>query len=241
MIYKKEFELAKKIAVEVGNYLNLQTIKKIDSNLGKDIKLELDKKSEKMIIDAICDGFDYPILSEEAGLTKDIEEGSLYWIVDPIDGTLNFSRDNPVCCISIALWIKNEPIFGVVYDFNRDELFCGYVNAGAWLNNKQIQNKNKVSKSQSILATGFPIYMNNDENTIREFIQQVQEYKKIRIIGSAALSLAYVSCGRFDAYIENNIKLWDIAAGVAINRAIGHSYQIEYLNEFEVNLKLGVI
>jgi len=241
MTYIKEFELAKNIALEVGRFLNSQTIKKIDSQEGKDIKLELDKKSEEIIISSLSKDFDYPILSEEIGLTKDIEKDKLYWIVDPIDGTLNFSRNNPTSCISIALWINKKPIFGVINDFNRKEFFSGYVGLGAWLNDTKLKQQEKKEKSQAILATGFPTYMSDDEDTLKSFISKVQEYKKIRMIGSAALSVAYVACGRFDIYIENNIKLWDIAAGVAINKAINNKYEIEYLEKFGTNTKVGLI
>ena len=241
MEYKQEFELAKKVACEVGEFLNSQTDKYIESEIGKDIKLELDKKSEKKIITILISEFDYSILSEEIGLTKKLQENEPYWIIDPIDGTLNFSRDNPTCCISIALWIDKNPIFGVIYDFNRDELFSGYVGVGSWLNGELLKQRSPKSKSQSILATGFPTYMNDDYETIKAFIYQVQEYKKIRMIGSAALSLAYVACGRFDAYLENGIKLWDVAAGIAINKAIINKYSIEYLDDFGTNTRTGIL
>jgi myo-inositol-1(or 4)-monophosphatase len=241
MNYKKEFELAKKVALDVGEYLNSKTDKKIESQIGKDIKLELDKKSEKMIINTLTKEFEYSILSEEIGLTKELVKEEAYWIIDPIDGTLNFSRDNPTCCISIALWIDKEPVFGVIYDFNRGELFSGYVGVGAWLNDAQLLPQNKKEKSQSILATGFPTYMSDDEATLKSFIFKIQEYKKIRMIGSAALSLAYVACGRFDTYMEKDIKLWDVAAGLAINKAIDNKCEMEFLDKFGTNTKVGNI
>ena len=241
MIYQNEFKLAKKIIIEVGTYLSSQTIKKIDSQIGKDIKLELDRKTEDLIINNLTKYFTYPILSEEIGLTKKIENDKPYWIIDPIDGSLNFSRGNPTCCISIALWINKNPIFGIIYDFNRKELFSGYVNIGAWLNNIPLKQKEKKEKSQSILATGLSTYMSYDEKTLKNFILQIQEYKKIRMIGSAALSLAYVACERFDSYMENNIKLWDVAAGIAINASINNTYEIEYLDNYNTNTKVGIL
>lgn len=239
MKYQKEFELAKKIALDVGDFLKCQTDKKVDSQIGKDIKLELDKKSEEMIISSLVNEFDYAILSEETGLIKDIKSNEPFWIIDPIDGTLNFSRNNPTSCISIAFWIDKEPIFGVIYDFNRDELFSGYVGSGAWLNNTTLRQQNHKEKSQSILATGFPTYMNDDDETLKNFMSQIQEYKKIRMIGSAALSLAYVASEKFDTYMEENIKLWDIAAGVAINKALNNNIEIIYLNDYLTNTKVG--
>ncbi|MFH0259613.1 inositol monophosphatase family protein [Vibrio barjaei] len=235
MKYLREFELAKRLAIDVGIFLNNQVHKRIDSEVGKDIKLELDRIAEEMIIDAISLEFDNPILSEEIGLTRKNKPNEEYWVIDPIDGTLNFSRDNPLCCISIALWVEKEPIFGVIYDFNREELFSGYIGSGAWLNDTKLEPKNKKEKSQSILATGFPTYMNDDEETLKSFISNIQEYKKIRMMGSAALSLAYVASGRFDSYIENNIKLWDVAAGIAINKALNNKVNIMYLQDYSTN------
>ena len=238
MKYQKEFEAAKNIALKVGNFLSSQTVKKINSEEGKDIKLELDIESEKNITSILTNDFNYAVLGEEKGLTRELVKNEPYWIVDPIDGTLNFSRDNPACCISIAFWKNKDPIFGVIYDFNRDELFYGYVEVGAWLNKEKLKPHKIKKKKQSILATGFPNNMTNDENSLKKFILQVQEYKKVRIIGSAALSLAYVSCGRFDAYMENNIKFWDVAAGIAINKVMNNKYEIEYLENYETNTKV---
>ncbi|MGB7401715.1 MAG: inositol monophosphatase family protein [Arcobacter sp.] len=240
MNYKQEFELAKKIALQVGNFLNSQTTKKIDSEVGKDIKLELDKKSEEIIIKTLTQAFDYPILSEETGLTKKLEKAKPYWIIDPIDGTLNYSRNNPTSCISIALWINKEPIFGIIYDFNRNELFSGYVDIGVWLNNIELKKQKQKDKSNTILATGFSTYMNDDEATLKDFISKIKEYKKIRMIGSAALSLAYVASGRFDAYFEEDIKIWDVAAGIAINKALDNKIHIIYLDNYKTITSVGL-
>lgn len=239
MKYLKEFEAAKNISIEAGNFLVCQVDKIIESEVGKDIKLELDRTTEKLIIDAISTKFDYPILSEEIGLTKENKINEAFWIIDPIDGTLNFSRDTPLCCVSIALWVDDAPIFGVIYDFNRKELFTGYVGIGAWVNNVDLKLRKRKERSQSILATGFPTYMNTDDKVLKSFISNIQEYKKIRMIGSAALSLAYVACGRFDLYMENDIKLWDVAAGVAINKALGNEISIEHLKHFNTNTFVG--
>lgn len=146
MNFNNEFDLAKKTALEVGEFLKSQTVKKIISQDGKDIKLELDKKSEEIIFEKLTKNFDYPVLSEETGLTRKIEHDKPYWIVDPIDGTLNFSRNNPTSCISIALWKNKDPIIGVIYDFNRHELFSGYVRVGAWLNKTKLKPQKKKNK-----------------------------------------------------------------------------------------------
>ena len=239
-MYSEEFKAAMLIAKKVGDFLNQQTEKEIISQAGKDIKLRLDREAEKLILDGIKEHYNYPVLSEEAGLSQTIIQDKPYWIVDPIDGSMNFSRGNPSACISIALYKSEEPVFGVIYDFARDELFSGYVGKGAWLNDEPISASGVQEKSQAILATGFPIYMSDDEDTLKDFIIKVQEYKKIRMIGSAALSLAYVACGRFDAYMEKDIKLWDVAAGIAINKANKNQLKIDILDDFTTSTNVGV-
>lgn len=237
-MYTREFEFAKNVALNVGTFLSQQKVKRIDSLYGKDIKLELDRISEDKIIKALDKNFDYAILGEESGLTKRLLENQPYWIIDPIDGTMNFSRNNSCSCISIALFKDFDPVFGIIYDFNRNELFSGLVGAGAWLNAEIIEPSTNKEKSQAILATGFPISMSDDETILKRYILKMQTYKKIRMIGSAALSLAYVACGRFDAYMEDSIKLWDIAAGIAINKAVGNNIEINYLNDYLVDVNV---
>ena len=236
MIYIEEFELAKRIIIEVGSFLLLQEEINIESEECKDIKLELDRISEKKIVEGLKN-FGYNILSEEMGLLD--YNSNMIWIIDPIDGTLNYSRGNPSNCISIALYNNSKPLFGLIYDFNRNELFSGYVGVGAWINDKKIINSDKKVIAQSILATGFPTYFEHDKIFLEQFISKVQNYKKIRMIGSAALSLAYVACNRFDTYIEQNIKLWDVAAGIAINTALRKEIQIIEKDNYLLDVNVG--
>jgi myo-inositol-1(or 4)-monophosphatase len=141
--------------------------------------------------------------------------------VDPLDGSLNFSRDIPLFCISIALWKEMRPLLGVVYDCNHDEMFTGLVSEGAWLNGTPIQVTNTVKKSEAVLCTGFPVSTDFSENALLTFVRSIQAYKKVRLLGSAALSLAYVASGRADIYNENDIAIWDVAAGISIVEAAG--------------------
>ena len=214
--------------MQAAKYLLKLRDKKVNFNEGKDIKLQADIESEKIIINILQEKFDYPILTEEMGGIGDICTNKKRWIVDPIDGTLNFSRDLPICCISIALYEGTEPIMGVIYDFNRREMFCGVVGIGAWLNNKPIRLSNIADRTKAIIATGFPVYMEHNEATLLEFVSFVREFKKVRLLGSAALSLAYVACGRVDVYYENEIKIWDVAAGIAIVKSLGGYVRIDH-------------
>lgn len=234
-MFEAELALAKKIAFKVGSLLKNSTEKNIISQYGKDIKLELDVRIEALIKKEITLSSSNPILGEESGLEGELSEDGFLWIIDPIDGTMNFSRDIPAACVSIALWKGNEPILGVIYDFYRDELFSAVVG------NTPRLSINQKDKSQALLATGFPTYMKNDDSTLEHFIKCVQEYKKIRMIGSAALSLAYVSCGRFDAYMENSIKLWDVAAGIALCRAAGIETKYSFIDSnYTMNVYCGI-
>ena len=239
MSHKEEFNEAKKIAVTVGDYLFKQQNKKVESSLGRDIKLDLDKEAESQIISYLDSKFDHCFLSEEAGYIGEARFDKPYWIIDPIDGTANYSRDIPFACVSIALWKEKSPILGVVYDFYRKELFSGLVGSGAWLNNEKLNDHKKVALSSAVLATGFPTYMQFTDESLLNFIELVKNYKKIRMIGSAALSLSYVACGRVDTYIEKNIKIWDIAAGVAINEAIKGNIEINFMNQDTTFTKVG--
>ena len=238
--YQSEYELGKSIARETGMMLRQQVRKKIDSQEKRDIKLKLDRDAETLIIDRIRAHSDYTILSEESGLSGKLDEKEPYWIVDPIDGTMNFSRDFPFACVSIAFWKSHEPIFGVVYDFYRDELFSGMIGEGAFLNGVSTKPSGVTEKSQAIVATGISTYMELDNPLIKKFTELVFSYKKIRMIGSAALSLCYIATGRVDSYFEENIKIWDIAAGIAICKSVSVPVQIAYKENFNTTTKVGI-
>lgn len=189
---------------------------------GRDIKLALDRESEELIVALLSKGADFPILSEEMGKTWEPEAFPDYhWIVDPLDGTLNYWKNVPLNCVSIGLWRGNLPILGVIYDFNREELFSGIVGKGAWINGLPMQVGEVLVPGKAVLCTGFPVSTDFSDTAIRQFISFVRDYKKIRLLGTAALSLAYVASGRIDAYCERDIKIWDVAAGIAIVEAAG--------------------
>ena len=158
-----------------------------------------------------------------------VDYTSHYWIVDPLDGSLNLHHSIPLSCVSIALWKRQAPVMGIVYDFNHNDLFIGAAEQvegicdkkGAWLNGNPIKTSPVKESNSGILSTGFPSWRSYDENSLKKFVQRIQEWKKIRLIGSAALSLAWVACGKFDAYIEEDIRIWDVAAGLALVKAAG--------------------
>jgi myo-inositol-1(or 4)-monophosphatase len=222
-------KMAKEISKEAGGEIidNISNAREPYSSEGKDVKVRGDLISETIILKQLQRCSTLPVLSEEKGKIGDFGSEQPYWIVDPLDGSLNFSRGLPLCCISIALWQKKSPLLGVIYDFNRNELFSGIVGQGAWLNEQSIQVSTVKEKKNAVLTTGFPIRTDFSKEGILKFTNDIQQYKKVRLLGTAALSLAYVACGRVDAYHEQYIMLWDIAAGCAILQAAGGRFEIK--------------
>lgn len=221
-----ERDIAVEIARKTGEMLTSQASREVDSSVGKDIKIAADKEAHKMIKEFIESCSETPVLSEEDAESHDFTRESM-WVVDPLDGSLNYARGFPVSAVSIGLVKEGRPVLGVVYDFNRDEMFVGVLGEGATLNGLPISVSSTDEKGKAVMMTGFPSYTNYNDEALRDYIANVQTYKKIRNIGSAALSLAYVACGRADAYYEKDIRIWDVAAGLALVECAGGSYTKE--------------
>lgn len=189
-----------------------------------DVKLQADRDAEDRIVDVLTAGSSIPIIAEErAGDTAPQSAGGLSWIVDPLDGTFNYLRGIPFCCVSVALWKDDQPVVGVVYDFDRDEMFSSIVGEGAWVNGVPLRVRN-VPPDRAVLCTGFPAATDFAPEALARLVTQIATFRKVRLIGSAALSLAYVAAGRADAYFERDIRVWDVAAGLALVRAAGGEF-----------------
>lgn len=223
---KKSLSIAREAALLAGKFLMKNKNRKINKEVGRDIKIAADVESEKIVISFLKAHSDFPILSEEAGLIGDDNDGFM-WIVDPLDGTFNYTRGIPFCCVSIGLWHGEEPVLGVVNDFNRSELFSGIVWEGAWLNGRKIKVSTSDKKEKAVLSTGFPVNTDFSSQGISRFIDNVRSYKKTRLFGSAALSIAYVASGRTDVYQEGDIMLWDIGGGIPVLLGAGGSLDIK--------------
>lgn len=231
--------IAEAAALEAGAYLldSAGSKAKVNLEAGRDIKLGADVKSESIIVEHLNKETDFSILSEENGQIKR-NDTKFTWIVDPLDGSLNYSRGIPLCCVSIALWEDMNPIFGIVYDFYRSEVYSGIVGKGARLNGVSIESSTVDRKEKAVLCTGFPVSTDFSSEGLMHFIKDIQEYKKIRLLGSAALSLVYVASGKADAYMENDIMIWDVAGGIAILKASGGSVQfVPAKKENRLNVK----
>ena len=214
-------EIAKSAALDGGNYLlaNQGEDLEVLLNEGRDIKLQLDTDTENLIKKTLRSKSSFSILGEETGLSGEL--GEFYWVIDPLDGTSNFLRGIPISCVSIALMRNLNPILGVIYDFNHDDLYFGHQESRAFLNQREICVSNYSLKNESTLVTGIPAKQHYTDEEFKNMIDDFQNWKKIRMIGSAAMASIYVAAGKAETYKENGIFLWDIAAGAAIVNAAG--------------------
>lgn len=182
-----------------------------------DLVTEADKESEETILTFIGQHFpEHAILSEEAGLHQESHH-DYQWIIDPLDGTTNYTHQYPMVAISIALMIKEEPWVAIVYNPLTEELFQAVRNHGATLNHVPLKVSGVDSINNSLLASGFPYdRRENPDNNYAEFCALTHLSQGVRRGGSAALDLAFVAAGRLDGYWERGIKAWDIAAGTLL-------------------------
>ena len=236
--FSKELTTAKKAALEAGNFLkkNKNSLNKTLSSTNRDIKLQADIEAEKIIKEIIKIDSNFGILAEESGLSSEESLRNL-WVIDPLDGTANYSRDIPLCCVSIAMLSDTKPVLGVIYDFNNDELYEGSINTSACLNGQKISVSKTKKSQEGILVTGLPNDTDYSYKTMKEMIKNFQNWRKVRMIGSAAIASAYIASGKADLYMENKSYLWDIAAGAAIVNAAGGEALILNQNEkFQVDV-----
>jgi myo-inositol-1(or 4)-monophosphatase len=156
--------------------------------------------------------------------------------VDPLDGTSNFLRGIPISCVSIALMYELKPVLGVIYDFNRGDIYFGHKESKAFMNDQEIQVSKLSLKNESTLVTGIPAKSNYSDDEFKQLILIFQSWKKIRMIGSAAMAAVYVASGKAETYQEDGIFLWDVAAGAAIVNAAGGSISLKNLKtDFRVD------
>ncbi|HWZ22484.1 MAG TPA: inositol monophosphatase family protein, partial [Cytophagaceae bacterium] len=149
-------------------------------------------------------------------------EGGLQWVIDPLDGTTNFLHGMPSYSISVALIQGTVILVGVVYEINLDECFYAWKDGGAFLNGNKISISPVKELEHSLIATGFPYMMRGKSDQYFEIIKHmVNKSHGLRRLGSAAVDLCYVACGRFEAYFEFNIHIWDIAAGILLVQEAG--------------------
>jgi myo-inositol-1(or 4)-monophosphatase len=182
---------------------------------------EIDHESEKAIMDIISRNHpDHQILSEESG--EHIQDSTYKWIIDPIDGTVNFAHGIPLCCVSIGIEHEGEMLMGAVYNPFMNELFFAQKGYGSTLNDKIIHVSNTEKVLTSCLVTGFPYtYLDAANGPLEIFSKLIRKGIPVRRLGSAAIDLCWVAAGRFDGFYEHKLSAWDSAAGFLIVEEAG--------------------
>jgi myo-inositol-1(or 4)-monophosphatase len=219
-------ELAKSAAMKGGSRL-LDNATDGDKNYvhsldyPREVKAVADAVLEEDILQALA-STGLAILSEESGYVPARQESNYWFIVDPLDGTFNFVKGLGPSAVSIALWEEDRPIFGVIYSLAGRKLVWGGPGMGAFADGRRISVSDTSNRTQASICTGFPVRLDiSNERTMNDFWNLVTPYAKVRMLGSAAVSLLHVATGAADVYSEQNIMLWDVAAGLAIVSGAG--------------------
>lgn len=186
-----------------------------------DVVTAADKAAEAVIISGIHSKYpNHSILSEESG--EEANEADVRWVIDPLDGTTNFSSGLPLFSVSIGIEYRGETIVGVVYAPYLDELFHAVKGEGAYLNGEKIRPSGKAELAQSVIATGFPVDKNVSTDNNMDNVERVLPHiRGLRRLGSAAIDLCYVAAGYLDGYWELNLHRWDVCAGELIAKESG--------------------
>jgi myo-inositol-1(or 4)-monophosphatase len=190
-----------------------------------DIKLEIDVQTQDLITKLLLNKFPQHALYGEEGIVGD-QSSEHQWVVDPLDGTVNYYYGIPHFCVSIALRFKGEIIVGVIYDPIREELWTAQKGEVPRLNGHQFHVSERADLKEAIISVGLSKTGVTIEAGLPLLQQMIQRARKCRLLGSAALDMAYVACGRLDAYIEQGISLWDVAAGWILVETAGGSVEM---------------
>jgi len=218
LIIKTCMKASRSLIRDFGEIENLQ----VSTKGPGDFVTSADKRTEKILIEEIQKAHpEHGIITEETGIINksNVEKK---WIIDPIDGTMNFLNGIPQFAISIAYEEKGEIICGVIFNPILNEMFVAEKGNGAYLNNSRIRVSNKKKIKDALLVTGGPKGNSKIKNKIfSEYINVSNNVSNVRKFGSAALDLAYVACGRFDGYWQRELNYWDVAAGIIILKEAG--------------------
>ncbi len=218
LITKACMKASRSLIRDFGEIENLQ----VSTKSPGDFVSSADKRTEMIIIDELQKAHpEYGIITEEAGIINK-SNTSNRWIIDPIDGTMNFLNGVPQFAISIGYEENNEVKCGVIFNPIMNEMFSAEKGNGAYLNNSRIRVSNKKKIKDALLVTGGPKQVSKIKDKIfNEYINVSNHVSNVRKFGSAALDIAYVACGRFDGYWQREINYWDIAAGLVILKEAG--------------------
>lgn len=213
------------IAISTGNFIRNEAvnfdIKDARSKGTNDFVSYVDFEAERLLVEKLSEilpeaGF---ITEEE---TSDKRSESYQWVIDPLDGTTNFVHGLPPYSISIALTDVDDILLGVILEINSKELFYAWKDGGAWLNGEKVYVSQATEMKDTLVATGFPFKEYSNLNPYMDCLEYfIRNTHGVRRMGSAAIDLAYVSCGRFDAFFESGLNPWDVSAGILLIREAG--------------------
>jgi len=211
---KRYLDAADNAARAAGELLrkSFQHPQRVSSALAHDIKLEIDVQAQELITKLLLDEFPEHALYGEEGIVGD-QSSEHQWVVDPLDGTVNYFYGIPHFCVSIALRFRGEIMVGVIYDPIREEMWRGQKGEAPKLNGEIFHVSDRADLAEAVISVGLSKTGITIEAGLPVLQRMIHRARKCRLLGSAALDMAYVACGRFDAYIEQGISLWDIAAG----------------------------
>jgi myo-inositol-1(or 4)-monophosphatase len=211
---KHYLDLAETAARAAGDLLrqNFRRAQRVNAATAHDIKLAIDVEAQTLITDLLLKQFPEHALYGEEGIVGD-QTSDHQWVVDPLDGTVNYFYRIPHFCVSIALRFKGEIIVGVIYDPMREEMWSGQKGEKPKLNGEIFRVSERADLAEAVISVGLSKTKEMIATNLPLLDEMIHRVRKCRVLGSAALDMAYVACGRFDAYIEQGISLWDIAAG----------------------------
>jgi myo-inositol-1(or 4)-monophosphatase len=220
MLKNTLIEAARAGAAEIQRFFN-NTFTISNKEGINNLVTEADHAAEAAILQVIKSGFPgHYILSEEAG--EIVQDSAYKWIIDPIDGTVNFAHGIPINCVSIAIEHNGSIILAAVYNPHLNEFFLAEKGTGATLNDKPIQVSRETQAIKACLVTGFPYtYLNIPNGPLEIFERFIRKGVPVRRLGSAAIDLCWVACGRFDGFYEHKLEAWDSAAGYLIVEEAG--------------------
>ncbi len=237
LIIKACMKASRSLIRDFGEIENLQ----VSTKGPGDFVTSADKRTEKILIEELQRAHpEYGIITEEKGIINKSNTDNR-WVIDPIDGTMNFLNGIPQFAISIGYEEKGEITCGVIFNPITNEMFIAEKGNGAYLNNSRIRVSNKKKLKDALLVTGGPKGASKIKNKIfSEYINISNNVSNVRKFGSAALDMAYVACGRFDGYWQRELNYWDIAAGIIILKEAGGFINF-FDEENENSLKKNVI
>lgn len=204
---------------------NFEKPLRVKTTMKHDIKLEIDVRAQDLIARLLLKEFPQHALYGEEGTVGD-QAREFQWVVDPLDGTVNYFYGIPHFCVSVALRHEGEIIMGVIYDPIRDELWTGQKGEAPILNGRKFRVSERVDLAEAVVSVGLSKTGITIEAGVPLLQTMVHRARKCRLLGSAALDMAYVACGRMDAYIEQGISLWDVAAGWILVETAGGSVEM---------------